>query len=111
VEVSLRRFHRGGVCAYTRDYFDINVIMTNIFGFFLHPRWLLPATGVTIKFPADEPACWSLPNRPDCEAPPTMELGIGLSGEPTYQPDIKLWRDRAQEARTQAEQMMDPVSR
>jgi hypothetical protein len=40
-----------------------------------------------------------------------MELGIGLSGEPTYQPDIKLWRDRAQEARTQAEQMMDPVSR
>ena len=41
--------------------------------------------------------------------PPTMELGIGLSGKPPYQPDIKLWRDRAEEARTQAEQMTDPV--
>ena len=35
----------------------------------------------------------------------------GLSDKPLYQPDIKLWRDRAEEARTQAEQMTDPVCR
>jgi len=38
-----------------------------------------------------------------------MELGIGLSAKLPYQPDIKLSRDRAEEARTQAEQMTDPV--
>lgn len=36
---------------------------------------------------------------------------IGLSDKPLYQPDIKMWRDRAEEARVQAEQMNDSICR
>jgi hypothetical protein len=35
----------------------------------------------------------------------------GLPGKPAYQPDIQTWRDRAKEARTEMEQMSDPVCR
>lgn len=36
---------------------------------------------------------------------------IGLSDQPPYQLDIKKRRDRAEEARVQAEQLTDPVCR
>lgn len=42
---------------------------------------------------------------------PTAKANDGVPDKPAYQPDIKLWRDRAEEARTQAEQMTDPVCR
>jgi hypothetical protein len=34
-----------------------------------------------------------------------------LSEERPFKPDINLWRERAEEARAQAEQMTDPVCR